>query len=68
MFDDAPPREIQFIQQLAEFWKIDGAARGIPEELAREYLTRHIVNELGPREEEGLQLYLRYAREELVAV
>jgi len=53
---------------LEDIVKTDGAARGIPEELAREYLTRHIVNELGPREQEGLQLYLRYAREELVAV
>jgi len=43
--------------------KMDGAARSIPEELAREYLTRHIVNELGAREYEGLKLYLRYARE-----
>ena len=54
--------------RLDDIAKTDGAARGIPEELARTYLTRHIVNELGPREEEGLQLYLRYAREELVAV
>ena len=53
---------------LDDIVKTDGAARGIPEELAREYLTRHIVNELGPREQEGLELYLRYAREELVAV
>jgi chorismate dehydratase len=53
---------------LEDIVRIDGAARGIPEELAREYLTQHIVNELGPREYEGLQLYLRYAREELVAV
>jgi len=55
-------------ERLEDIVKMDGAARGIPEELARTYLTRHIVNELGPREEEGLQLYLRYAREELVAV
>jgi predicted solute-binding protein len=54
--------------RLNEIVKMEGAARGIPEKLARAYLTRHIVNELGPREEEGLQLYLRYAREELVAV
>jgi len=53
---------------LEEIVKLDAVARGIPEELAREYLTRHIVNALGPREQEGLQLYLRYAREELVAV
>ena len=54
---------------LEEIVKIDGAARGIPEERAREYLTRHIVNELGDREYEGMKLYLRYAREtELAAV
>ena len=55
-------------EHLDEIVKVDGAARGIPEELAREYLTRHIVNELGPAEYAGLRLYLRYAREELVAV
>jgi chorismate dehydratase len=55
-------------RRLEDIVRIDGAARGIPEPLAREYLTHHIVNELGPREYEGLQLYLRYAREELVAV
>src|SRR5882724_6127632 len=41
---------------LEDIVKIDGAERGIPETLAREYLTRHIVNELGPREYEGLEL------------
>jgi chorismate dehydratase len=55
-------------EHLEDIVKIDGAARGIPEGLAREYLSHHIVNELGPREYEGLQLYLRYAREALVAV
>jgi len=55
-------------EHLEDIVKIDGAARGIPEGLAREYLTRHIVNELGPQEVEGLNLYLRYAREEMVTV
>jgi chorismate dehydratase len=55
-------------EHLDDIVRIDGAARGIPEELARDYLTHHIVNELGPREYKGLELYLRYAREELVAV
>ena len=55
-------------EHLEDIVKIDGAARGIPEDLAREYLTRHIVNELGAEEMEGLNLYLRYAREELVTV
>jgi len=55
-------------EHLEDIVKIDGAARGIPEALAREYLSHYIVNELGPKEYEGLQLYLRYAREALVAV
>ena len=55
-------------EHLEDIVKIDGAARGISETLARDYLTHHIVNELGPREYEGLELYLRYAREALVAV
>ena len=55
-------------EHLEDIVKIDGAARGIPEALAREYLASHIVNELGAREYEGLQLYLRYAREAPVAV
>lgn len=55
-------------EHLEDIVKIEGTARGIPEALAREYLTRHIVNELGPQEYEGLDLFLRFAREELVAV
>ena len=54
-------------EHLEDIVKIDGAARGISEALARDYLTHHIVNELGPREYEGLELYLRYAREALAA-
>jgi chorismate dehydratase len=54
---------------LEDIAKLDGPARGIPEDRAREYLTHHIVNELGEREYEGMKLYLRYAREmELAAV
>jgi chorismate dehydratase len=33
-----------------------------PPELVRDYLARHIVHELGPREYEGMQLFLQYAR------
>jgi chorismate dehydratase len=35
--------------------------RGITEQLAREYLTRHIVFELNERDHEGLNLYLKQA-------
>jgi predicted solute-binding protein len=31
-------------------------------DLVRDYLTRHIVHELGPREYEGMGLFLEYAR------
>jgi chorismate dehydratase len=35
--------------------------RGIAQQLARQYLTHHIVFELGEREHEGLNLYLKHA-------
>jgi chorismate dehydratase len=35
--------------------------RGITQQLAREYLTRHIVFELDDRDHEGLNLYLKHA-------
>ena len=38
------------------------APRGIPTSLARDYLTRHIQFELGPRHQQGLALYLKLAR------
>ena len=41
----------------------ESARRGFPPELVREYLTRHIVHELGPREYQGMALFLSYARE-----
>ncbi len=39
--------------------------RGLSAELGREYLTRHIVLELGKREYQGLELYLKLATEQL---
>jgi predicted solute-binding protein len=40
----------------------ESARRDFPPELVREYLTRHIVHELGAREYEGMELFLSYAR------
>jgi len=40
----------------------ESASRGFPPEFVRTYLTRHIVHELGPREYEGMNLFLEYAR------
>jgi chorismate dehydratase len=39
----------------------EAPVRGVTEELAREYLTRHIVFELGERDYAGLALYLKLA-------
>ena len=38
-------------------------ARGFSPEVVRDYLTEHIVHELGPRDYQGMELFLRYARE-----
>lgn len=46
---------------LSDIVQLEAAARRIPAELAQEYLTRHIVFELGDRERQGMQLFLRYA-------
>ena len=40
----------------------EAARRSIPPDLAREYLTRHIVCDLGADEYRGLNLFLEYAR------
>jgi predicted solute-binding protein len=37
--------------------------RGFPPAFVEEYLTRRIVNELGPRECQGMDLFLSYARQ-----
>lgn len=39
----------------------EAPARRLPEELVRDYLTRRIVFELGPREHDGLRLFLERA-------
>ena len=39
----------------------ESLARGFPKELVRDYLTRHIVFELGDCDYEGLDLYLKHA-------
>ena len=48
--------------RLDDIIRVEAAQRGIRPELAREYLTRRIVCELGPAEYEGLKLFLEYAR------
>jgi predicted solute-binding protein len=45
-----------------EIARVEAQRRDLPEALAREYLTRHIVNELGERDYEGMRLFLNHAR------
>jgi len=47
---------------LEDIVRQEAAPRGLPESLAREYLTRHIISLLGEREYEGLRLFLEQAR------
>jgi predicted solute-binding protein len=50
-------------EQLEEIVRREAPPRQLSEALARDYLGRHIVNELGEREYEGLRRFLRYARD-----
>ncbi len=43
--------------------RLEAPRRGLPEGLAREYLTRNIIHVHGEREYAGLRLFLDYARE-----
>jgi chorismate dehydratase len=47
---------------LDDIIRVEAAQRGIRPELARDYLTRHIICELGSAEYQGLELFLEYAR------
>lgn len=49
-------------EHLEQIVSVESARRGFPPELVREYLSRYIVHELGPREYEGMELFLNYAR------
>jgi predicted solute-binding protein len=54
------------IEHLDDIVEQESRKRGIPEELAHRYLTRHIVNELGEREYEGLRAFLSYTASDIV--
>jgi chorismate dehydratase len=53
--------------RLDDIVRLEGGQRGISPDLAREYLTRHIVFELGSAEYRGLELFLDYARDAAAA-
>jgi predicted solute-binding protein len=49
--------------RIEEIVVAESANREFPLDLVRDYLTHHIIYELGPRDYEGMELFLRYARE-----
>jgi predicted solute-binding protein len=49
------------LDRLEEIVAAESVARGFAPDLVREYLTRHIVHELGPRDYQGMELFLEYA-------
>jgi chorismate dehydratase len=48
--------------RIEEIVAAESARREIAPVLVREYLTRHIVHELGPQDYQGMDLFLSYAR------
>ena len=49
------------LERLEEIVAAESVARDFPPGLVREYLTGHIVHELGPRDYRGMELFLEYA-------
>jgi predicted solute-binding protein len=48
-------------ERIEEIVAAEAAPRGFTAELARQYLTTNIAHELGPRDYEGMDLFLRAA-------
>jgi len=49
-------------ERIEEIVVAESGRRELAPDLVREYLTRHIVHELGPRDREGMERFLSYAR------
>ena len=49
-------------ERIDEMVASEAPRRGLARELVHRYLTYHIVHELGPKDYEGLQMFLSYAR------
>lgn len=49
-------------ENMEEIVRLESERRGFPAEVVREYLTQNIVHELGPRDYQGMDLFLQYAR------
>jgi predicted solute-binding protein len=46
---------------MEEIVAAEAPSRGFAPDMVREYLTRRIVHQLGPRDYQGMQLFLDYA-------
>jgi predicted solute-binding protein len=55
-------------QRLEEIVAAEAPSRGFAPDMVREYLTRRIVYELGPRDYRGMELFLDYAGRPAAAV
>ena len=49
-------------ERIEEIVAAEASRREFSPELVRRYLTQHIVHELGPKDYEGMDLFLSYAR------
>jgi len=50
------------LERMDEIVGAESARLGFGSDLVRDYLSRHIVHQLGPREYQGMDLFLQYAR------
>jgi len=53
-------------ERIGEIVEAEAARRGFAAEVVRDYLEHRIVHELGPRDYDGMDLFLRYAGETAV--
>jgi predicted solute-binding protein len=56
------------LEHMDEIVAAEAARLGFAPELVRDYLTRHIVHELGPRDYQGMRLFLEWAGGEAAGV
>jgi chorismate dehydratase len=50
-------------ERIEEIAAVEAPRREFSPDLVRRYLTQHIVHELGPKDYEGMELFLSYARQ-----
>jgi len=56
------------LEHMGEIVEAESARLGFAPEMVRQYLTRHIVHQLGPRDYQGMRLFLEWATGKASAV